>query len=237
MSGVPEASTSAAASKRVRVEEGITQETIDSLSRLASDLQYAAMNIVGIRAEVKRVTKGNSKDLLQLLVGLTTLGSKFTRRAAKASNPEVARGFVTKLSTLQITETRATPVTLTGPRVLMAHAPLVLRLRKMLRDERKLSSPGVPTETPVELCEPALASLSDEYPEMKDFLEQFAMVLNDDAIKNNKPNKKANDQLAVDAMHQIRRIAVDNHKMDPLYAGVDLRALTIGQWLGVYGYT
>lgn len=228
---------SAASSKKQRLDQGITAADIQTLSQLAADLSYASLNLTAIRNQVKVVTGGSATQLLKTLVGLTILGSKFTKRAQKASNPDAARSFVTGMSSLQITETRSSPLSLTGPRVLMAHAPLVLRLRELLSSEGKLGPPGVMCATPAVLCEPSLASMSGLYPEMVEFLEEFAVVLNDDAVRKNKPNKKDGDQAAVDAMHAIRLIAVANHNMDPLYKDIDVKAATIGQLLELYKYT
>jgi len=218
--------------------EGLTQDFQKELIQLTDDLNYAALNIKGIRAEVLKITKGDGKLLLKLIAGLTTLGAKFSKRAAKASNTEAARQFVTTLSTLQVAETKSGPISLTGPRVLMAHAYLTLRVREMLFANGRLTVPGVKTDSPAPLCEPALSSLSDEFPLMQDFLQQFAMVLNDDAIKRNLANKRPDDMAAVQAMEQIRLVAVENHKRDPLYEGrhSDFAKLNIAGLVAAYGY-
>jgi hypothetical protein len=215
------------------IEEADLQAGIDTYNALV----FSGLEITKLREEALRSMGPSRSKALRTFGGIIALGPKFSKRAERAVDVEKARAFVHVLNGLYIMESRTTQTSLTVPRIIMCFAPIFYRLRQAYAERDVVFRTNVSSTTPPWKCEAALSCLSDWDREMIPFLEAFAVVLNQDAKRKNKTNKKESDMEAVAYMHNLRALAVHGFVSDPLYQGVDVMQMTLKQLLVLHGFT
>jgi len=208
------------------------------LANLVEQISYDGMDPKFIRKSVFTMTRGDSKTLIRWLVMYVHWGSKFYSKEKTSKDTSEAQKAIAALKTSGIVENKKDGK-ITLARLAAAHAPLLLCVRKMMKDKEICPGSNIIVKgLPLEYHDLAFACYSEASgtlgPLLLEFLQKFAVVLHKFAVSEKRTVRMTNEEIW-EEMDKFRNAAVSSLELDKSN-NVDLRNITINTMLTVYGY-
>lgn len=204
----------------------------------AAVLSYDEYDAELIRSSVRRLSAGDPKKLIDLLLVSIYLGNNYIERAKKTMDPEAASSIIESLSVFELKRRKVNSGTITPSRASAAFPKVTLALRRELEIRGALPDAGVIVATPLLYQDLSFAGMSEELLakgiSVAPFLEAMAKKFIE-AKRARDDKLKTTDEQAVKTMHQFREMAVKGHKRDIINSELDLNS-SLAIAVAAYGF-